>query len=405
MASGLSVLVIDDEPGVGVAVERQLAVLGHETHWVGDGAQAIEQVGSGAYDLVLCDLVMPEIDGHEVLREANRRGVTTPFVMMSGRADIVDAVQAQRAGSKDFLIKPFSRRQLERTIERSQTPVPYAPAPTPAGVHERRCELIVQHATRHLQRPPGRAAPVTRVLELLDHRPLTVGHVLAAIGDQPDMRQAVLRRAQLAGANAGNLEESLVALGAMAGLATAAARGLRDRYTSEDPEMSAIELQMWCVHYVSAALVELSADALAWPRPVRMQLMVQLAQLGELEALRAARALWPSEFAVSGPDDEMCGAVLGAAGEVAAAVCDAWDLPRYFSTFAKAWHDPTRPAEGRGGLRRILDLGAWARYRTESTLGIPALGAAQYAAGPGGIVDRVGEMLLERAVERVVVFG
>ncbi len=405
MQSGLSVLVVDDESDVGVAVERQLSNLGHTAHYVSGGAEALEAAGSGCYDLVLCDLVMPEMDGHAWLREANRIGVTTPIVMMSGKADIVDAVQAQREGSVDFLIKPFSRRQLERTIERAHTPVPMGLTATPSGVHRRRCNLLVDQVKKRFQVGVGEAPVLARLYDLLDRRPLKGSVVLEHLALDNDLEGVVMRSAQLAGANAGNVPEAVECLGSQTAVSIAAARVLRGHYTEHDPEMNAIELHIWCVHYVSSALLQACAASLAWPRPERMQAMMLIAQLGELSTVRAARALWPAAFDRGGPDDETCEAVLSAAGDAVEAVCEAWDLPRYFVSFARAWHDPIARDAASRGFRRVADLAAWARYRTERVLGPPIYGAAPFAASPTGLSDTMAEPLLEKAVERLVVFG
>lgn len=405
MDSGLSVLVVDDEVDVAVAVERQLCLLGHTARHVAGGAEALDAVESGAYDLVLCDLVMPGMDGHAWLREANRRGVTTPVVMMSGRADIVDAIQAQRAGSVDFLIKPFSRRQLERGIERARTPAPMRLEATPSGVHRGRRASLVEYVASRFRVDGAEASRLARLYELLDRRPLEPEVVLRHLSEDVDLEHAVMRYAQLSGANAGDVAGAVESLGPATAVGIATARTVRAHYTEHDPEMNAIELHIWCVHYVSSALLEMYASSQAWPRPERMAAMLLMAQLGELCAVRAARALWPASFGRGGPDDEVCDSVLCAAGEAAETVCEAWDLPRYFVSFARAWHDPVARAAASRSFRRVADVAAWARYRTERVLGPPVYGAAPFAPCPSGLGEKMAELLVEKAVERIVVFG
>ncbi len=404
MGAGLSVLVVDDEPAVGVAIERQLTILGHDTHWVSGGEQALEQMESGAYDMVFCDLVMPDTDGHDLLLEANKRGIAVPFVMMSGRADIHDAVQAQRAGTTDFLIKPISRRQLERTIERARAPVPHGLEETPSGVHRRRRDLIVDQVARRHRGRRDRSPDLARLVELFDRRPLKANTVLAVVASDPFLAATVVRRAQILGGGARDVEGAVTALGPLTALSTAVARQLRGAYTGEDPSRQAAELQLWCVHYVAASIVELAAVALAWPRPVRMQAMMLVAQLGELEAGRAARALWPAAFERGAAEWDPCAAVSEAAAGALEAVGEAWDLPGYFISFARAWYGPVDEIAS-SGQRRVIELGRWARYRAELALGAPPRCAAPFAAAPSGTIGRMADLLVEKAVERVVVFG
>jgi DNA-binding response OmpR family regulator len=146
----MRVLVVDDEQAVCRSVEKILIRKGHtveKTQTVTEAIRALE--ANPAFDIILADLMMPQVSGLDLLRMAHDRWPAIPVVIMTGYATIASAIEATRAGAIGYLPKPFTPDELEAAIERtfivmtphtSAKPVAKAVAkPTPAPVP-------VQHA-------------------------------------------------------------------------------------------------------------------------------------------------------------------------------------------------------------------------------------------------------------------
>ena len=106
-----TVLVIDDEPQILRALRINLRVRHYDVHTAGTGSQALELAAKYPPDLVILDLGLPDLDGVEVIH--GLRGWTeAPIIVLSGRADSTDKVEALDAGADDYLTKPFAMDEL-----------------------------------------------------------------------------------------------------------------------------------------------------------------------------------------------------------------------------------------------------------------------------------------------------
>jgi two-component system KDP operon response regulator KdpE len=105
------VLVVDDEPQILRALRINLRVREYEVHLASTGAEALEMAGRFPPDLVILDLGLPDLDGVEVIQ--GLRGWTkAPIIVLSGRADSTDKVEALDAGADDYITKPFGVEEL-----------------------------------------------------------------------------------------------------------------------------------------------------------------------------------------------------------------------------------------------------------------------------------------------------
>src|SRR5688500_15973511 len=105
------VLVVDDEPQIVRALSINLRARGYEVCSAGDGTQALQLVASHQPDVVILDLGLPDLDGVDVI--AGLRGWSTvPILVLSGRNDSVDKVDALDAGADDYVTKPFGMDEL-----------------------------------------------------------------------------------------------------------------------------------------------------------------------------------------------------------------------------------------------------------------------------------------------------
>lgn len=109
--SGERVLIVDDEPQIRRALRTALIAHGYEVEVAEDGRTGLEAIAAWAPDAVVLDLVMPGVDGFEVLRQT-RAWSDVPVVVLSARGQEADKVAALDGGADDYLTKPFDFREL-----------------------------------------------------------------------------------------------------------------------------------------------------------------------------------------------------------------------------------------------------------------------------------------------------
>jgi len=106
------ILYVEDDARVGRAVGRGLTDAGHRVDLAGNGPEGLERASTGAYDLIVLDVLLPGMDGIAICREVRRQGVTTPVLMLTARDAIGDRVRGLDAGADDYLVKPFALAEL-----------------------------------------------------------------------------------------------------------------------------------------------------------------------------------------------------------------------------------------------------------------------------------------------------
>jgi DNA-binding response OmpR family regulator len=113
------ILVVDDEQEIRQFLDLVLREKGFEVLAAGGGAEALGLAGSAGPQLVLLDIMMPEIDGWTVLERLKSAEPTAriPVAMLSARTEAADRARALRAGAADYITKPFSLRDLLGRIE------------------------------------------------------------------------------------------------------------------------------------------------------------------------------------------------------------------------------------------------------------------------------------------------
>ena len=111
------VLIVDDEPRMCESLDTLLRGAGYETHTGSSGKAAVECLAKNCVDLVLLDIVMPDMDGRQVMHYINSQNLETSVIVMTGHASIESAVEALRIGAHDYLRKPFEHEELLNTVE------------------------------------------------------------------------------------------------------------------------------------------------------------------------------------------------------------------------------------------------------------------------------------------------
>jgi DNA-binding NtrC family response regulator len=113
-----AILVVDDEKNILSTLSRALRVEDFDVDVAGNAHIALDKVQKAAYDLLLVDVMMPEMDGIEMLRTLRERKIDVPVIVMSGHGSIETAVEATRLGAHDFIEKPIHTERLLLSIDR-----------------------------------------------------------------------------------------------------------------------------------------------------------------------------------------------------------------------------------------------------------------------------------------------
>ncbi len=112
------ILIVDDEPSVRLVLSEWLRRKNFHVLEAEGGRQAMERIRRDAPDVVVSDVVMPEMNGLQLLTEANTARAKIPFLMISGYPSHLDAVKVMKNGALDYLAKPFHPEELTRRIHR-----------------------------------------------------------------------------------------------------------------------------------------------------------------------------------------------------------------------------------------------------------------------------------------------
>lgn len=111
------ILVIDDEESIRSTLEEFLVLANYRVETAASGKEGLDRLGRDAFDLVLTDLRLPDMDGLEVIKWLRETQPALPVLVMTGHATVESTIQALRLGAYDYLQKPFRLDEIERTIE------------------------------------------------------------------------------------------------------------------------------------------------------------------------------------------------------------------------------------------------------------------------------------------------
>ena len=111
-AEELQILVAEDEISLANALKRILEQKGYYVDLVHDGASALDYAQGMAYQLIILDVMLPELDGFSVVREMRNTGIHTPVLMLTARTATSDKVTGLNSGADDYMTKPFDPEEL-----------------------------------------------------------------------------------------------------------------------------------------------------------------------------------------------------------------------------------------------------------------------------------------------------
>ena len=110
-------LLVEDEPGLQLALSDRLASEGYHVETAGDGNLAVTRATGEPFDIILLDVMLPGRDGFDVARTLRQQGVRTPILMLTARGEVVDRVVGLKLGADDYLTKPFEMIELLARLE------------------------------------------------------------------------------------------------------------------------------------------------------------------------------------------------------------------------------------------------------------------------------------------------
>ncbi len=118
-------LLIEDEPGLVLTLRDRLTREGYAIETTSDGESGLERAAREPFDLVLLDVMLPRVNGFDVLRELRKRGADVPVIMLTAKGQVVDKVVGLKLGADDYVTKPFEMVELLARIEAKlrRTPV------------------------------------------------------------------------------------------------------------------------------------------------------------------------------------------------------------------------------------------------------------------------------------------
>lgn len=108
----MNILIVEDEPRLAEALAHILEESDYHTETVGNGTDALSYARSELYDLVLLDVMLPGMDGLEVVRTMRHENISTPVLMLTARTETSDKVKGLDAGADDYMTKPFEAEEL-----------------------------------------------------------------------------------------------------------------------------------------------------------------------------------------------------------------------------------------------------------------------------------------------------
>lgn len=108
----MRILIIEDEKELADGLEAILSRENYSVDVVGDGVNGLDYILSKMYDLVVLDIMLPEMNGIDVLRAARKEGIDTPIILLTARSQLRDKIEGLDSGADDYITKPFDSDEL-----------------------------------------------------------------------------------------------------------------------------------------------------------------------------------------------------------------------------------------------------------------------------------------------------
>lgn len=161
------ILIIDDEKAIRKALTEILSAEGYKTEEAGDGEEGLKKFKEKSYDVVLCDIKMPKLDGIEFLQKATESNSDVPVIMISGHGNIETAVDAVKKGAFDYISKPPDLNRMLITIRNAMDRSSLA---TETKVLKRKVNKV--------QEMIGESAPIKKIKDTIEKVAPTEARIL-----------------------------------------------------------------------------------------------------------------------------------------------------------------------------------------------------------------------------------
>ena len=146
------ILVIDDDEQLREDIVEMLQREGYDVIDVGSGEEALEKLKKEDVDVILTDLMMPGIDGMEVLRQSKKIKPAVRVIMITGFGTIENAVEAMKDGASDYVSKPFKIGEVQATVKRALEEVKFAKTISASGMEDKKMQDIMSSLSNPLRR-------------------------------------------------------------------------------------------------------------------------------------------------------------------------------------------------------------------------------------------------------------
>lgn len=113
----IQILIVDDEPSMREGLSDNLIFEGYKTELAANGIQALEKLNNQSFDLVVLDVMMPEMSGFDVCKQIRQDGNQVPVILLTAKGEEIDKVLGLELGADDYITKPFSLRELIARIK------------------------------------------------------------------------------------------------------------------------------------------------------------------------------------------------------------------------------------------------------------------------------------------------
>lgn len=111
----IKILIVEDDTNIAKMIEAAISIVGYETEVCHDGIEAVEKIEQNVYDLILLDIMLPGMNGFEIIQRIQKKDI--PIIFLSALQDVSDKVKGLKLGAEDYIVKPFEAVELLARIE------------------------------------------------------------------------------------------------------------------------------------------------------------------------------------------------------------------------------------------------------------------------------------------------
>jgi two-component system OmpR family response regulator len=144
----MRILIVEDDNKIASFVAKGLKEAGHTVERAPDGEQGVQLAMARQFDVLIVDLMLPKMNGYEVIRFLRDHGITSPVLILSAKSEVTDKLQGFQAGSDDYLTKPFSFAELLARVKALARRASAAPEETALRVGPLSLDLLARKAGR-----------------------------------------------------------------------------------------------------------------------------------------------------------------------------------------------------------------------------------------------------------------